>query len=89
MADFSNLKDNDQARPFPAPKAGNPSDSENNPVRDYDDALAGSEDTALPEAKRAGYGFSEARGGANSPMGGHNLNDRNQYTIRMPRGSSL
>ena len=46
------------------------------------------EDSATPEAKRAGYGYSFQPEGS-SKSGGHNIDARNQYTVKMPRGSSL
>lgn len=48
----------------------------------------GGTEQATPEAKKAGYGYSfQAEGSA--AMGGHNIDSRNQYTVKMPRGSSL
>lgn len=89
MADLSNIRDNDQAKSAGLPKAGPPADSENNPTR-ITPGVGGTDDSdqATPEAKRAGYGYSSA-GPNNSPMGGHNINERNQYTVKLPRGSSI
>jgi hypothetical protein len=51
-------------------------------------AGAGGTEQATPEAKRAGYGYSFQPEGS-AAMGGHNIDARNQYTVKMPRGSSL
>lgn len=87
----SNLKDpknNDLASSFKPYDFGSPSDSENNPTKELPgSALVSSDDQACPEAKRAGYGFQSNKGG--SAMGGHNIDERNQYTVKMKRGSSL
>lgn len=89
----SNLKDpknNDLASPFAPPSFGDAKNSEavsDRPVPGVGGQEANSQ--ATPEAKRAGYGYSFAKGGQGSPFGGHNMDDRNQYTAKMPRGSSL
>lgn len=47
------------------------------------------QDHATPEAKRAGYGYATVPGGQGHPMGGHNMDAKNQYTVKVKRGSSL
>lgn len=89
MADLSNPRSNDQSRSAGVPSFGSPSASEtksNRPEAGVGGADAGSQ--ATPEAKRAGYGYSYV-GENGSSMGGHNIDARNQYTVKPPRGSSL
>jgi hypothetical protein len=87
----SNLKDpknNDLASSFPAPSFGDPAKSESESDRLTPGVgLEPADDQSTPQAKRAGYGYSANKGG--SAMGGHNMDSRNQYTVRVPRGSSL
>lgn len=62
-------------------------DSENNPTREAPGSALQPNDHATPAAKRAGYGYAAQKGG--SAMGGHNMDSANQYTVKLPRGSSL
>ena len=89
-SNFKDPKNNDLASPFPAPSMGSAKDSQEDNFRPTP-GVDGQEDgdQSTPEAKRAGYGYSFVRGGVGSPFGGHNMNDRNQYTSKLPRGSSL
>jgi hypothetical protein len=90
----SNLKDpknNDLASPFKPYTFGDAADSEA-----HSDVAglpgvggAGDAEQATAEAKRAGYGHQFIKGGQGSPFGGHNMDERNQYTVKMKRGSSL
>lgn len=87
-SDLSNQRNNDLARSCPPYTFGSPADSENNPTKELPgSALVPNDDQSTPEAKKAGYGYQEHKGG--SAMGGHNMDARNQYTAKMPRGSSL
>lgn len=89
MADLSNPRSNDQSRSAGVPSFGSPAASETKSDRSVPGvggADAGSQ--ATPEAKRAGYGYSYC-GENDHAMGGHNIDARNQYTVKPPRGSSL
>jgi hypothetical protein len=93
-SNFNDPKSNDLARSAGDKRTsggyGSPSDSENNPTFRPEDGVGGDggSDQATPEAKRAGYGYSFQAEGV-SASGGHNIDSRNQYTVKMPRGSSL
>jgi hypothetical protein len=89
-SNFNDPSNNDLARgsgrsvPFPGA-------DHSEQISDRPEAGVGGQDNsdqATPEAKRAGYGYSfQAEGSSKS--GGHNIDSRNQYTVKMPRGSSL
>lgn len=89
MAGLSDPKSNDQSRSFPAPSPGGAKDSEAMSNRPTPGVGGAGNDNATPEAKRAGYGYSFAKGGQGSPFGGHNQDESNQYTVKVPRGSSI
>ena len=87
-SDLTDPRNNDMSRSLPPYSFGSPADSENNPTKDLPgSALVPADDQATPEAKKAGYGYQANKGG--SAMGGHNIDARNQYTMKVPRGSSL
>jgi hypothetical protein len=87
-ANLKDPKNNDLASPNPPYDFGSPADSENNPTKELPgSALVANDDQSTPQAKRAGYGYAPHKGG--SAMGGHNIDSRNQYTMKLPRGSSL
>lgn len=88
-SNFNDPRSNDLARPAGVPKAGSPGDSEAESTRMTSGVgRTPDDDQSTPEAKRAGYGFSFT-GETDHPMGGHNMDERNQYTVKMKRGSSL
>ena len=88
-SNFNDPKSNDLARSANVPTFGDAADSEAHSVRRPEPGVGGDpEDFATPEAKRAGYGYSFEPEG-NSKTGGHNISARNQYTVKLPRGSSL
>jgi hypothetical protein len=89
MANLSDPKSNDQSRPAGVPSFGDASKSEAVSNRAEPGVGGAPDDFSTPEAKRAGYGYSYVAGGVGSPMGGHNIDARNQYTSKLPRGSSL
>lgn len=87
-ANFKDPKNNDLASPLSKPDFGSPAESEANSDRPIPGVgLQPGDDQSTPQAKRAGYGYSANKGG--SAMGGHNMDSRNQYTVKVPRGSSL
>lgn len=79
---------NDQSKPAGVPKFGDAANSERESNRAEPGVGGAPDDFATPEAKRAGYGYS-FQGESDHPMGGHNIDARNQYTAKLPRGSSL
>ena len=87
-SNFSDPKSNDLARSANVPKFGDPADSESHSNRPEPGVGGAPDDFATPEAKRAGYGYSFV-GENDHSMGGHNIDARNQYTVKVPRGSSL
>ena len=87
-SNFSDPKSNDLARSAKVPSFGSPADSEAHSDRPDPGVGGAPDDFATPEAKRAGYGYSFQPEGS-APMGGHNIDARNQYTSKPPRGSSL
>lgn len=89
MANLSDPKSNDQSRSAAVPSFGDASKSETVSNRDLPGSGGAPDDFATPEAKRAGYGYSFVKGGVGSPFGGHNIDERNQYTSKLPRGSSI
>ena len=92
-SNFNDPSNNDLARPgkYPSSDLNNMNGSDGEAISNRREAGVGgdaSEDQATPEAKRAGYGYSFVPEGQ-SKTGGHNIDSRNQYTVKMPRGSSL
>ena len=92
-SNFNDPSNNDLARPgkYPSSDLNDMNGSDGEAISDRREAGVGgdaSEDQATPEAKRAGYGYSFVPEGQ-SKTGGHNMDSRNQYTVKMPRGSSL
>lgn len=87
-SNFSDPKSNDLARPGKVPSFGDAPASEQHSNRPEPGVGGAPDDFATPEAKKAGYGYSFT-GEGDHPMGGHNVDARNQYTVKMPRGSSL
>lgn len=87
-SNFSDPKSNDLARPGQVPSFGSDKDSEARSNRVEPGVGGAPDDFATPEAKKAGYGYSFQPEGS-APMGGHNIDARNQYTSKLPRGSSL
>jgi hypothetical protein len=88
-SNFNDPGNNDLARPGkPAPFPGA---DKSETISNRPEAGVGgmaNDSQATPEAKRAGYGYSFVPEGS-SKTGGHNIDERNQYTVKMPRGSSL
>ena len=72
----------DKTKPLSEYPMGSPEDSE-----DRNEFVESDAGQVTPEAKRAGYGHSTKPEG--HPMGGHNVDARNQYTVRPKRGSSF
>lgn len=87
-SNFNDPKSNDLARPGNVPTFGDAASSERMSNRAEPGVGGASDSFATPEAKRAGYGHSYV-GENDHPMGGHNMDSRNQYTVKMPRGSSI
>ena len=92
-SNYNDPKNNDLARGANYPQADlnkmNGSDGEAISDRPIPGVGGQANDSqATPEAKRAGYGYSFVPEGQ-SKTGGHNIDARNQYTVKMPRGSSL
>ena len=78
----------DRSRPANVPTFGDAASSELHNERTSPGVGGAPDSAATPEAKRAGYGYSYV--GESSPsMGGHNIDQKNQYTVKLPRGSSL
>jgi hypothetical protein len=72
----------DKKHSISEPSFGSPAGSQKNFQREDSDA-----GQVTPEANRAGYGHKTK--GEGHPMGGHNVDARNQYTVKLKRGSSL
>jgi hypothetical protein len=87
-SNFSDPKSNDLARSANTPSFPLRGDGEDQSNRPEAGVGGAPDDSATPEAKRAGYGYSFQPEGS-APMGGHNIDARNQYTMKLPRGSSL
>jgi hypothetical protein len=88
-SNFNDPKSNDLAKGAGVPAMPGKDNSE--AISDRPIPGVGGQDAssqATPEAKRAGYGYSFV-GEHDHPTGGHNIDARNQYTVKMPRGSSL
>lgn len=88
-SNFQDPRSNDLAKPAGVPSMPGADHSEQ--ISNRPEAGVGGMDNAeqaTPEAKRAGYGYSFQPEGS-SKTGGHNIDARNQYTVKMPRGSSL
>lgn len=103
-SNLSDVHNNDLSSSFSPYDFGPPANSENNPTRPLPGSGGQDDNQATPEAKRAGYGHQyigpnddslshagphPGGGSPRAPMGGHNLDERGQYTVRMKRGSSL
>lgn len=87
-SNFNSPSSNDLARPGKVPAMPGKDSSEIISDRPREGVGGDAESSATPEAKRAGYGYSYV-GEHDHPTGGHNVDARNQYTVKMPRGSSL
>jgi len=88
-SNLSDPKSNDQSRSAGVPSFPLKGDGEAQSNRaEAGVGGDGGADQATPEAKRAGYGYSFV-GENDHPMGGHNIDSRGQYTVKLPRGSSL
>jgi hypothetical protein len=77
------------SKPAPPPKGGPLDKSEEQSAQPQPGYGLSPESYATPELKRSGYGYQAVPGGVGSSMGGHNQTKDNQYTAKLPRGSSM